>query len=93
MAGQRLGYLAIDDPDKRLVERDSYLCCHCQALVTVKPGSGKQRSWCFRCGKNTCGAGPCVTRCIPFEAKMEAAEGRRRFWKQLELGSDGKHRD
>ena len=37
--GQRLGYFAIDDPEKRLVERDAYLCCHCQRLCVVQPAS------------------------------------------------------
>lgn len=91
--GQKLGYFSITDPDKPQIERDAYLCCHCQALVTIKPGSGKQRSWCFRCGANTCGATPCVSRCIPFEAKIEAQEGRRRFWKQLDLRGEVKAHD
>lgn len=81
----RVGYVSISEPNKPLIERDAYRCCHCQTLVIVKPGSGKQRSWCFNCGASTCGSKNCVLRCIPFEARLEAAEGTRRFWKQLEL--------
>ena len=83
------GYAAITSPDKPAVERNSYLCCHCQRMVIVKPGSGRVRSWCYNCGAGTCGARECVERCIPFEAKLEAMEGRRRFWKQLELTANG----
>lgn len=81
----RYGYITITEPDKSIIERKSYLCCHCQRIVIVRPSSGTQRSWCFSCGANTCGNKACVVKCVPFEARLEAVEGRRRFWKQLEL--------
>ena len=80
-----LGCLTITEPDKPTVERDTYLCCHCQRMVIVVPGSGKRRGWCFMCNKNTCGGKACSAKCIPFEARLEAEEGRRRYWKQLEI--------
>lgn len=44
----------------------------------------KRRGFCFRCMGPTCGEGECM-RCIPFEAKMEAMEGTRRFWRQMDI--------
>ena len=85
----RYGYVAIMKPGKPTIERDAYLCAHCQMLCIVRPGSGTTRGYCFRCQAPLCGRAPCNQRCIPFEAKMEAQEGRRRFWKQMELTSAG----
>ena len=89
--GQRgnYGYVSLTSPGERLREANSYLCCHCQRMVIVRPGSGRVRSWCLNCSAGTCGGKGCVERCIPFEAKVEAMEGRRRFWKQLELTANG----
>ena len=46
----------------------------------------KRRGFCFNCMGPTCGEGQCV-RCVPWEAKLEAAEGSRRFWHQYKLVS------
>lgn len=54
-----------------------------QPRKQTKPRS-RQRGFCFRCMAPTCGKRKCV-RCVPFEAKLEVAEGSRRFWKQLDL--------
>ena len=84
--GTKFGYITITDPDApTVVEQDSYLCCHCQRMVVVQPGSGKLRSWCHMCNAGTCGGPRCVKNCVPFEAKLEAMEGKRRFWKNLDL--------
>ena len=80
-----MGYVSITSPDEPQVERDAYLCCHCQRMVVVVPGSGKQRSWCFRCNAGTCGGKTCSSRCIPWEAKLEAMEGTRKFYKNMDL--------
>ena len=48
-----------------------------------KPGA-RVRGLCFTCMKPTCGSQKCA-RCIPFEARLEAMEGTRRFWKELQL--------
>lgn len=45
----------------------------------------RRRGFCFNCMGPTCGRKECVTRCIPFEAKLEVAEGKRKFWRQMEL--------
>ena len=80
-----LAYIIITDPEAGTVEHDCYLCCHCQRMVVVVPGSGKQRSWCHMCNAGTCGGPACVKGCVPFEAKLEAMEGTRRFWKNVNL--------
>lgn len=49
-----------------------------------KPDTGRRRGFCFRCMGPTCGQGKCV-KCIPFEAQLEAMEGTRRFWNQMEV--------
>ena len=82
---QRFGYLTITQPEGPVVERDTYLCCHCSRMVVVTPGSGKQRSWCFLCNRGTCGGSACAKGCLPFEARLEAMEGTRRFYKKMDL--------
>ena len=54
-------------------------------------GKKRVRGLCFRCMAPTCGTAECL-HCIPWEAKLEAQEGSRRFWKDLELTSQGKKR-
>ena len=86
MAGA-LGYVCITNADRDggTIERDAYLCAHCQLICIVQPGSKKKRGFCFMCMAPTCGRKGCVERCIPFEARLEAEEGTRRFWKQVDL--------
>lgn len=78
------GYSVLTDPDKGVRERDIYSCCHCQRIVEVVPGSGKLRGWCIHCSRPHCG-GPRCWVCIPWEAQIEAMEGRRKLWKQMEI--------
>ena len=73
---------ALLDGEKATARRSAFLCPHCSRVCVVIPGSGRERGYCFRCSKPTCGAQDCVS-CAPFEAKLEAMEGRRRFHKQL----------
>ena len=81
----KMGSIFITSPEMPLVEQDCYLCCHCQRMVVVQPGSGKLRGWCHMCNEGTCGGPRCVKSCIPFEAKLEAMEGTRKFWKNMDL--------
>ena len=82
----KFGYIIITDPEKAgAEEHDCYLCCHCQRMVVVQPGSGKLRTWCHMCNAGTCGGLGCIKNCIPFEAKLEAMEGTRKFWKNVKL--------
>ena len=103
----RRGYVSITAPES-MQEFDSFMCCHCNKIVVVKPSKSvnvwsppvelarigtppprrkpgaKIRGLCFTCMKPTCGSRKCA-RCIPFEVKLEAMEGTRRFWKELQL--------
>lgn len=74
--------IEITEPGKAPIRRSAFGCCHCSRICTVVPGSGIERGFCFMCMKPTCGQQKCVS-CEPFEAKLEAMEGRRRFAKQL----------
>ncbi len=79
------GYVIIDDPDapSGRIEYETFQCCHCNRHYRREAGQGPP-AMCLRCNQPTCGKKPCDP-CIPFEAKLEAMEGRRRFWKQLEV--------
>lgn len=50
-------------------------CLHCQHLWEVKPGSGIERGFCFRCNGPTCGKPEC-DRCLPWEMQCEIIESR-----------------
>lgn len=79
----KMGYVIITDPENPTIERDAYTCAHCQKICIVRPGSGTRRGYCANCDALTCGGDDCSTRCIPLEAKLEAWEGRRSFWRQM----------
>ena len=80
----RYGWLSISEPGKPTIERDAYLCCHCQTLCVVIPGSGRTRGWCLKCGQPTCGETACGL-CVPLEVRLEAEEGTRKQWHGIEL--------
>ena len=57
----------------------------------LKPGRGltppprtRSPGFCHLCHHITCGKAECL-ECVPWEAKLEAMEGTRRFWKNLNL--------
>ena len=79
------GVVLIDDPDipGGRTEYETYQCCHCNRHYRREAGKGPP-AMCLRCNQPTCGEKACDP-CIPFEAKLEAMEGRRKFWKQLEI--------
>ena len=56
-------------------EVDMLSCSHCQGQWIVRPGSGTQRGWCFRCAGPTCGSKACDA-CVPFEMALEVMESR-----------------
>ncbi len=69
------GQVTITSPEDPIQEYETQQCCHCQAHFKVEPGSGNRRGFCFLCQEVTCGNTICDT-CVPFERKMEIAEGR-----------------
>lgn len=59
------------------VQRGSTLQCpHCGCHFESVAGSGKRRTFCLHCMAVTCGGRGCDA-CIPVEARLENAEGRR----------------
>lgn len=82
MGRLRPGYIEVVG-ERSTVKYDSYLCCHCQKICTVVPGSGKKRGFCMKCMKPTCG-GPNCHRCVPFEKRLEEMESKRSIHKMLD---------
>ncbi len=79
------GYVHIEDPDGPDIEYNTLQCCHCNGHFEVIPGGIEGISnFCPNCYAPHCGQPPCWT-CVPFEAKLEAMEGSRRFWKDIEI--------
>ena len=78
------GYASITDPDGPMIEYDTYQCQHCNAHTRREVGKGP-KAMCMLCDGPTCGAKKCDWPCVPFEAKLEAWEGKRRFWKSVKL--------
>lgn len=72
---------------------DTIQCVHCGKHWIPKPGSGKVRGWCVSCNGASCGDTRCMD-CVPFEAKLEIAEGTRTLgdrWYQEFLDSERKN--
>ena len=67
------GSVLITDPSG-VFEADTLQCAHCQKHWIVRPGSGIERGWCFRCSGPTCGKKGCETECSPWEKQIEAIE-------------------
>jgi len=77
------GYSVITGVWGEVEECDTYTCPHCNGVCFIRPGSGTQRGYCFRCNLPTCGKERCMT-CIPFERKMEEMEARYRLRRALD---------
>ena len=77
------GQIFITQPGMPTIERDTFQCRHCQKICIVRKGSHTQRGYCFMCYGPTCGRKMCSEGCTPWEAKMEAREGRRQFHKAM----------
>lgn len=50
-------------------------CCHCAVHFVSIRGSGKRRGFCMHCHKITCGNPKCDP-CIPYEERLQLAEGK-----------------
>ena len=70
-------------------ESDGFVCCHCNKIIMVHIGSGRERGFCHSCMDVHCGGEKCWS-CTPFERWLEAMEAtslnRRRLWQRLESG-------
>lgn len=69
------GQVTRGDEHGNVITADSLRCCHCGGHFEMVRGSGKRRGFCLGCQAITCGAPDCDPH-IPFEAKLEHAEGR-----------------
>jgi hypothetical protein len=69
---------------KIIAEGQTITCAHCGIVWQVKPGSGRERGWCLRCGGPTCGSKACTERCVPYERQMEIMERRARLLEYIE---------
>ena len=93
MARPVSGYTTITDPAAPLVEWDTVTCCHCGALIRIKPGTAATVfvifdavAWrwveepgasCFCCLKPVCLACHALGRCLPLERQLAQLEARR----------------
>ena len=77
------GYCIITGEWGEVEEIDTFTFHHCNAIQLIRPGSGTQRGYCFRCNKPTCGKEGCLT-CVPFERRLEEVEQRYRLRKAMD---------
>jgi hypothetical protein len=72
------GYATITDPEKPIVERDTFTCAHGNEIIFVRPGMVNQAPMCLKCMKRICKACAATAHatgeCSPFEKKLEELE-------------------
>jgi ribosomal protein S27AE len=68
----------------------SMQCPHCGNHFVSIRGSGKRRVWCGQCAAVTCGDPSCDAH-IPFEARLDHAEGKRTRYTDLIIAEELKH--
>lgn len=80
------GYVVIDDPGLPggRVEYDTYQCAHCNAHFRRHVGAAPP-GMCRLCMRPVCNRQECHSACVPFEAKLEASEGSRTHWHEVDL--------
>ena len=83
MTGLKTGYIKYESEWGDIQEADTYNCCHCQYVVRIQPGSGKQRGYCTLCTAPTCGGEHCL-ECKPFMKMIEELEARGRLHQAME---------
>lgn len=74
--------MTVTGRDGKVVEVDTFTCCHCQHIVAVPPKANPadMGGWCAMCHAPHCGKGPCAAGvCRPFERWLDRMEGTRRF--------------
>lgn len=67
------GHFEISSPDGPTIRGETMHCCHCSKHWNIVIGSGRDRGFCFKCNKVTCGAAACDP-CVPIEKQLEALE-------------------
>ena len=77
------GAVILFGPDG-VTDGETLMCSHCQMHWVIRPGSGTERGWCWRCAGPLCGKKACMSRCIPWEMAIEAMESRRGLARMME---------
>lgn len=87
------GYLLLSGGDARGdgpdIERDTFSCAHCNAVVVVEPLTIPE-GFCLACQKHVCD--PCkailarTQKCVPFERRLEAVERRAQLLRAVAAG-------
>lgn len=70
------GYATISDPDKGMIECDTFTCNHCQQIVFVRPKNraSDDGAMCKMCMQLICQRCLDDGRCIPFLKKLDIQE-------------------
>lgn len=68
------GVPVLSGRDGRLVEHDTVLCCHCQAVLKLNT-PGNAYGFCTRCSRYHCPTEACEV-CTPFMRAIDRAEDR-----------------
>ena len=70
------GYAVLTEPDKTVVERDTFTCGHCNKIVMVEPMADPTAmgGMCFCCMKLVCPTCVDTGLCDPMEKKLERME-------------------
>jgi len=80
------GYAVWSGPEQQ-VERDTFTCAHCNAVVIVPPQADPSAlgGFCRQCMAHICG--PCADAgaCRPFEQQLATMEQRDRFLRAVGL--------
>ena len=63
---------------QKTVTRDTFSCCHCNAVVFVKPKAdpSEMGGFCRLCMKHVCKKCEALGKCVPFERRLEEIERR-----------------
>jgi len=80
------GYATMSEPDRTMVECDTFTCGHCQRVVFVPPKADPAAcgGWCGRCAALICGPCSGLGTCQPFEQQLEAMEAKGRMRRAIE---------
>lgn len=71
-------FVTKDAATGRETVEETFTCPHCNGVALMRPAPTEMNGFCMRCHGPICFACAKDGRCIPFVAKVEAMEGRRR---------------
>lgn len=56
--------------DNAITEFETVKCVHCQQILFILPGSGKERGWCMKCMGPLCNSKICNGKCVPLDVSL-----------------------